>query len=226
MSQALKNGKGTVAGKPKGGRPSYSERKATAERHRRKQRRLAYGIPSAIVVVMVVVGVVLSLGGGKSAVLPKGRVSAGGPALSQPLTKGATVPSFSAPGLSGGRVSWSDYRGSPAVLVAWAPWCPHCQKELPIMSRVAADFPSVQLVTVVTAVGEHPGPTPQQYMSDHDLTFPVAVDDAAGSIGGALGITGFPTVYYVDGSGTVVDVFVGEVPESQMRSSFAALARA
>jgi len=74
-------------------------------------------------------------------------------------------------------------------------------------------------------VGEHPGPTPQQYMSEHGLGFPVAVDDAAGSIGGALGITGFPTVYYVDGSGTVVDVFVGEVPESQMRSSFAALAR-
>src|ERR1041385_8252654 len=112
MSQALKNGRGTVAGKPKGGRPSYSERKAAAERHRRKQRRLAYGIPSAIVVVMVVVGVVLSLGGGKSAVLPKGHVRAGGPALSQPLSKGSTIPAFSAPGLSGGQVSWRDRKST------------------------------------------------------------------------------------------------------------------
>ena len=223
MSQARKHPKRRIEAK-RGSRRPWSPQQGTAAR--RRQRLLSFGLPALIVAMIVVVAVALSLGGGNGGSPGKGRVSAGGPARSRPLAAGALTPKFSAPGLDGDRVTWSDYRGSPTVLVVWAPWCPHCQKELPVLSRVAGGFPSVKLVTVVTATGLHPGPTPQQYVADHGLSFPVAVDDGAGTISGALGLSGFPTVYYVDRSGRVVHVAVGEVPEAQMRASFGALAGA
>jgi peroxiredoxin len=172
-------------------------------------------------VAVIAVAVITSgPGEGTRAASTKGSVTAAGPQLSAPLTQGSLVPDFSAPGLMGGRVSWSDYRGSPTVLAVWAPWCPHCQVELPVLGRVALDFPSVHVVSVVTAVGLHPGPTPEGFMSQHGLTFPVAVDDSSGAIARSLGIDGFPTVYYVDGSGRVTTVAVGEVTEQTMRAAF------
>ncbi len=50
------------------------------------------------------------------------------------------------------------------------------------------DHPGVGFVTLVTAVGDRPGPTPEGYMAEHGLSSPVAVDDDQGSIARALGV--------------------------------------
>jgi thiol-disulfide isomerase/thioredoxin len=136
------------------------------------------------------------------------------------LQQGETVPEFSAPNLFGGRVSWSDYAGKPTVLVIWAPWCPHCQKELPLLGRIAPDYPGVQIVTVATAIGREPGPTPDQLMADSNLDSPTAVDDDNGTLMSGLGVEGFPTSYYVKADGTVMQMTSGETPEDQLRSLF------
>ena len=89
---------------------------------------------------------------------------------------------------------------------------------------MSVQFPSVRVVSVVTAVGQSPGPTPQEFMDSAGLTFPVAMDDSTGSIAAAFGITGFPTVYWIDASGHVASVTVGEISDQQMRAEFAAIA--
>lgn len=145
-----------------------------------------------------------------------------GPARSQPLQAGEAVPDFSAPGLDGGTISWSDYEGAPTVLSVWASWCPHCQVELPVLAAVAADHPGVRLTSVTTAIGENPGPSPEQYMRDEGLSFPVAVDDSDNTLFHAFGIegSGFPTTYYVGADGRVVETTVGEVDEQATRQLF------
>jgi thiol-disulfide isomerase/thioredoxin len=140
-----------------------------------------------------------------------------GPPLTQSLAAGALVPDFSAPDLSWDAVVWKGRDGSPTVLAVWAPWCPHCQKELPVLASVTSDFLGAKPISVVTAVGLHPGPTPEEFMRSRGLTFPVAVDDASGTLGSGLGISAFPTVYYVGSDGRVTAVQVGEWSESEMR---------
>jgi peroxiredoxin len=140
-----------------------------------------------------------------------------GPPRTEELALGEPVPAFSAPDLIEGTVSWSDYAGAPAVLSVWAPWCPHCQVELPIVDDVMREFPDVGFVTVVTAIGDQPGPSPEEYMRENDLAFPVAVDDDAGTIAGSLGIQGFPTLYFVSSDGTVAQVASGEMEADQIR---------
>ncbi|HYT78128.1 MAG TPA: hypothetical protein VEQ37_02495 [Actinomycetota bacterium] len=52
------------------------------------------------------------------------------------------------------------------------------------------------------------------------------MDDGAKTISGALGISGFPTVYYLDRSGKMVHVAVGEGAEAHLGASFGTLAGA
>lgn len=146
-----------------------------------------------------------------------------GPSRTAPLVAGEAVPHFSGRGLTGGRVGWSDVAGEPAVLVVWAPWCPHCQVELPVLGRVASEFPSVRVLTVVTAIGEKPGPDPLEFMEENGLTFPTVVDDGNRTILEGLGVTGFPTAFYVGSDGVVLHVTSGETNEQELRALFGAL---
>jgi protein-disulfide isomerase-like protein with CxxC motif len=85
-------------------------------------------------------------------------------------------------------------------------------------------FPGVRLVSIVTAAGEVLGPTPEQFMQSHDLSFPVALDTRDDRLADALGAESFPTIYYVRADGTVSKVTVGATPEATVRSSIQAIA--
>ncbi len=206
------------AGRPK---LSGSARRAEARRRARRNRILQVAIPAMVVAVVAVVAIVLVASGGGGA--PSDRVSVSGPARATLLPDGAGVPDYRAPGLAGGTVSWAEFRGDPTVLVVWAPWCPHCQVEMPMLGRIAPDYPGVGVATVVTAVGDRPGPSPEGFFAQHHLAFRTAVDDADGTIMQVLGVSGFPTVYFVDRDGRVLSSLVGEAPESDFRAGFAAL---
>ena len=78
------------------------------------------------------------------------------------------------------------------------------------------NHPQVGFVTLVTAVGDRPGPTPEAYMRDHGLAFPVAVDDDQGTIANTLGVPGFPMLYFVASDGTVSFSASGEVDEAAL----------
>ena len=201
--------------KQRSGRPTKAERRREQERQAARQRLV--WIVVGVAAVIAVVGAMLLSGGGEEGgdgqtAAPAAAVSidrAAGPQLEI----GDQVPAFSAPGLDGGTVSWSDYEGSPTVLVVWASWCPHCQAELPVLVPATQVREGVELVSVTTAIGQNPGPTPSEFLADEGLTLTTAVDDDAGTLLQGLGVSSFPTVYYVDADGTVVNVSLGESPE-------------
>jgi Peroxiredoxin len=140
------------------------------------------------------------------------------------LQTGDTIPEFSAPALDGGVFTWSDYLGTPTVLAVWASWCPHCQVELPRLDAAVNGHPGLQLVSVTTATGMAEGaPTPQEYMDSQGLTFPVAIDDEQVTLMTGLGVTSFPTVFFVDASGTVVAATTGEMDPAALERILADL---
>lgn len=200
------------------------EAESRAERRAARSRTLV-SVGGVVLIGAVVLAVVLLMGdegndgsAGGGDVSTTGEVTVEGMPRSAPLQPGEQVPSFTAPGLTGGTVAWDDYVGDPAVLTVWAAWCPHCQAELPVLDRVMQDYPDVGLITVVTAMGAQPGPTPEQYMQENDLEFPVAVDDANGTLATGLGVTGFPTLYFANPDGTVALELGGEVDEQTLRT--------
>jgi len=167
----------------------------------------------ASVAAVVLVAVLVTSGGGGSVgePAPPGTVSitrASGP----PLEPGEAVPDWSAPALDGsGRIRWSDLVGTPTVLTVWAPWCPHCQAELPRLVQALAQHPRVDLVTISTAVERSTAFTSQGYLDSVGLDIPVAIDDANLTLHEGFGVAGFPTVYFVNADGTVQRYAEGEI---------------
>jgi thiol-disulfide isomerase/thioredoxin len=203
--------------------PSGSKNARRLQEAKRRRRNVLMGAVVASLVAIGVAVIMLTPKAPTGTVLsPPGSVTmsrASGPQL----VAGDVVPDFTAPKFEGGTVKWTDYTGHPTVLVIWAPWCPHCQKELPVLAATAAKYPSVQVVTVATAIGQAPGPSVESYLASNDLSFTVGIDDTNTSILKGMGVTSFPTVYYVGSNGKVVRATVGEVPQSQMQSYFAQL---
>jgi len=50
------------------------------------------------------------------------------------------APAFSLPEVYGGQVSLDSYRGRPVLLVFWTTSCPICQRELPLLNKLAPEF--------------------------------------------------------------------------------------
>jgi thiol-disulfide isomerase/thioredoxin len=177
-----------------------------------------------VIALSVVVVAVVSRGAGPPSASPAGSVTIDR-APSSPLAVGDVVPGWAAPSLSGdGDVRWSDAAGRPTVFAVWAPWCPHCQAELPRLDAALEAYPAIGLVTVATAIGDQPGPTPQEYLDREGLSFAVGVDDADATILTGLGVQSFPTTYYVTSDGTVMDVTTGEVDPAELDAILAELA--
>lgn len=178
------------------------------------------------VVVLALLAFVGGDTGGEVGVGPSraGEVSVSGPARVEPLAAGETVPEFSAPAIGGGTVRWSDYAGGPVVLSVWAPWCPHCQAELPRLNTVMREYPGVRWVTIVTSIGTRPGPDPAAFLKDNGIAAPTAIDDRDGTLELAFGIQGFPTLYFVGSDGTVVRELAGEADEDELRAIVGSLA--
>jgi peroxiredoxin len=207
----------TNATRSKEAHSSKAERRE-AERRKSQRNRIIVGL--AVVAVVVVVGAI-ALSGGNDGGGGTGPATAGDVTIDRAsgpqLQIGDTIPAFTAPMLGGGTMTWDDYLGTPTVLAIWAPWCPHCQAELPRLSAGVDGHPGVQMVSVATAIDQQPGPTPEEYLASKGLTFPVGVDDANGTILQGMGVQSFPTTYYVDPSGKVMNVTVGEVPPDQLQ---------
>lgn len=198
---------------------SQVSKAARQEKERRgRERRVAAGALVALAAAVVIGAALLS--GGDDGTGGTGPAASGDVTIDRAagpqLQVGDKIPAYTAPMLGGGTMTWDAYAGTPTVLSIWAPWCPHCQVELPRLSAGVDAHPGIQMVSVATAIGLNPGPTPEEYLASEGLTFPVGLDDGSGTILHGMGVESFPTTYYVDSTGTVVDVTVGEVPPDQL----------
>lgn len=200
-------------------------KRARLEAQRRARRRRAirtWGIPLALVAAISLVAVLTTRDGGRD--VAPGRVEIAGAPRSEPVPMGDPFPAFSASELDGGEVAWSP--GDPSLIAIWAPWCPICQVEIPMVDRLAREFPEVEMVTVATAVDDRPGPTVTGFVEDEGVTLPVALDDEEGTLARAMGIRGFPTIYLVDAEGAVLAAAEGEVGEDALRGALQEMVRA
>lgn len=208
-------------------RPTSKKARREAERRRQRRNNLLIGL--GVLVALAVVAALALSGSGEDA-SGTGPAAAGSVSIDRapgpPLTEGEAIPEFTAPMLGGGTMNWSDYVGTPTVLAVWAPWCPHCQAELPRLGPAVEARPELQMVSVATAIGQNPGPTPEGFLADQGLSFPVGIDDQQGTIMAGLGVQSFPTTYFVASDGTVVAMTEGEIPDDQLNQTLDALVAA
>ncbi|MCU1374762.1 MAG: Redoxin [Actinomycetia bacterium] len=197
-------------------------------------RRLWIGL-AGIVVLALVVAVLASRGGSTKKVVAGVEevrpVTVSGTPL-PPLTDSATDPGVGQvpPTLTGATFDGTPLTiggdGKAKLVLFVAHWCPHCQREVPLLVTFLKDHQlpaGVELLTVSTGVNaDNPNYPPSTWLDKEGWTAPVLADSATSEAATAWGLPGFPYLVGVDAGGKVVGRVTGEFTTD----TFMALAQA
>ena len=164
-------------------------------------------------------------------------------AAGPPVITGTPLPTFTGPtddpanGLAAPVVQGHDHAGSPVAIepngrvqmvVFAAHWCPHCQREIPVIQDWVdgGGLPDdVDIVTVSTGITPTaPNYPPEAWFEREGWTSPVLVDET-GSVAQAYGLASYPYFVLLDGSGDVFARFVGEIPVAELERILATVPR-
>ncbi|MFM8238615.1 MAG: TlpA family protein disulfide reductase [Actinomycetota bacterium] len=203
------------------------------------KRRIPFvAIVGAVVVVAGVLAIILSRGSDDPA-------PAGTEQTRPVVVTGSPLPEYEAdatpdpavgkeiPGLAGENFAGDPVRiapnGKAKVVIFVAHWCPHCQREVPILAPDLRDEPlpaGVEAFAVSTAVDPAaPNYPPSEWLAGVDWPTPILADDAQRKASTAYGLSAFPYFVFVNADGTVSSRVTGEIPVSEFRSRIADLER-
>ena len=192
-----------------------------------KPKATIYGAIVALVVALGIVAVVVSRNGSDDASSEKefGTITVTGTALPA-LTDGAATDE--AAGQAAPKLVGTDFEGAsesvspgsgPMVVMFVAHWCPHCQREVPLITSwlKASGLPSdVELRAVATSTDSTlPNFPPSSWLKDAGFPITTLRDDATNTAAMAYGLTAFPYFVALDKDGKVVSRATGELTQSQ-----------
>ena len=187
-------------------------------------------VAGLVALALVAVGLVLAFTGGSGdddAATPAGTAPAYGPVTvdGTPLptfeaTEGDAAAGTAAPRLEGEAPDGSTVivggAGDEPTLVAFlAHWCPHCQRELPLLVDLAGQgaFDGVRTVAVLTGTNSAaPNYPPVAWLEEEGWTGDVLLDDESSTAAAAYGLAGYPVLVLLDAGGDVVARTSGELP--------------
>lgn len=182
---------------------------------------------AVVVAVAGLIAVVVARGGSDTAPTTASKACSG-PAAAAPAAK--ALPAFESSDGDGARcqpipavagkdldgnaltIGAPDHKGK--ILIFVAHWCPHCQREVPLLKRHLDDVPlpkGVELITISTAV--RPGAAnypPKAWLEREGWPTPV-FDDATNKAATAYGLTSFPYFVATDADGRVLQRASGEL---------------
>ena len=112
--------------------------------------------------------------------------------------------------------SLSEWNGKPQVINFWATWCAPCRREIPMLNALASDgaWPEIVLIGIAIDFREDV----LRYLQATPIDYTVLIGeqdglDAARSFG--VESLGLPFTAFVDASGRIVTIHVGELHRPQ-----------
>jgi thiol-disulfide isomerase/thioredoxin len=105
--------------------------------------------------------------------------------------------------------------GRPTLVIFLAHWCPHCQREVPVLTQweAAGGVPEgVDVIGVATGTDPAlPNYPPSQWLADEKFPFPVMADSTSSDAATAFGLSAYPYFVLLDADGKVVQRASGEI---------------
>ncbi|WBX91053.1 TlpA family protein disulfide reductase [Achromobacter mucicolens] len=145
---------------------------------------------------------------------------AGGRLLAPPDQSPPALAQLRLQDLSGAPVALSAYQGKPTVVNLWASWCPPCRREMPAFEAAQAAYPDVHFVFLNQ--GEAP-PEITHYLRQHAPALQNVLMDPASDASRQLSNRGLPATLFLDASGRMVDLRVGELSAATLAQRLDAL---
>ena len=112
--------------------------------------------------------------------------------------------------------SLAEWNGKPQVINFWATWCAPCRREIPMLNALASDgaWPEVVLVGIAIDFREDV----LRYLKSTPIDYMVLIGEQDGlDAARAFGVEslGLPFTAFVDASGRIVTIHVGELHRPQ-----------
>lgn len=127
------------------------------------------------------------------------------------LPVGSQAPNFNARTIDGRNISLSSAEGKGAImLVLFASWCPHCQKEAPIISGLEQKYGDKLQVVMLGVDGRDNADTVREFVQKYKIKGPAVYDP---SLASTFQVKAYPTVYILNSSGKIVAANQGETPQ-------------
>jgi len=134
---------------------------------------------------------------------------------------GLPAPVVSGKGFTGTEIT-TDGAGTPTLLVFLAHWCPHCQREVPLLVEWEKDGKTptgVDVIAVATGTDPaNPNFPPSEWLAREEFPalWPVIADSADKKAANAFGLSGYPYFVLVDAQGNVFKRLSGEIPMDEL----------
>jgi thiol-disulfide isomerase/thioredoxin len=127
----------------------------------------------------------------------------------------AALPEFVLPDLQGVERASSEWSGQPRIVNFWATWCPPCRREIPLLIELQAQYgDALQVIGIaIDDMAEV-----QDYAADTGFNYPVLIGQQnAVELGNSVlqDWIGLPFTAFVDASGQITHVHVGELHREQ-----------
>ncbi len=137
------------------------------------------------------------------------------------------APRFALKDLAGGPVSNESLAGRVVLLDFWATWCAPCRKSMPELQALHRKYAARGFAVVGISIDEGSPRKVGKFVTDHRITYPIAVDSAKEPAWQAFRVKAVPAAFLLDREGRIVAQWTG-VPadaselESKLESLLAA----
>ena len=129
---------------------------------------------------------------------------------------GMPAPVISGKGFTGTSIT-TEGTGTPMLLLFLAHWCPHCQREVPLLVHWEKDGKTptgIDVIAVATGTDPaNPNYPPSEWLAREQFPalWPVIADSKDKAAANAFGLSGYPYFVLVDAQGNVFKRASGEV---------------
>ncbi len=169
-------------------------------------------------IAVVIIGIVAAVGfASRTSVVPENATKAVGQSK---LKVGDTAPTFTIATNAGN----FDLAGvsTPVLLEVFAPWCPHCQNEAPILNDLATKYAGKLAIVAVSGDAvdlEHNTAESESnvhvFADQYQTRYPIAFDRDL-KVAALYLRQGFPSVYVIDKNKRIRFEQEGEIPEADL----------
>jgi cytochrome c biogenesis protein CcmG, thiol:disulfide interchange protein DsbE len=124
--------------------------------------------------------------------------------------------------LDGEAFDLATYAGRPVVLNFWGPTCVPCRDEFPLLAAKLVAHADDDLA-VIGVLTNDPAPLARDFVAEFGATWPT-VEDPDKTWKGIYQVLGRPQTFFIDASGVVRSVQIGEVRDTDFETHYARIA--
>jgi cytochrome c biogenesis protein CcmG/thiol:disulfide interchange protein DsbE len=136
--------------------------------------------------------------------------------------KDCPAPPIAGTTLDGGAFDLSSLAGHPVLINFWGPSCVPCRDEFPLLEAKVAEHAADGLAVVGVLTDDPPEPA-RDFVAQYGAAWPTVVDPEQ-ALRAAYRIVGRPQSYFVDASGIVRSIQVGQVTDADFERQYQRIA--